>query len=98
MTSGALAPDYPTVACNVGGEMQAHVSDLASNPAPLVLTYRAPATAATITNSASATCSGGCMPAPTSTGVGDRRRADDHRDEDGSGHGAPGRQPALDDH
>lgn len=67
MSSGAVGPDYPTVTCNVGGELQAHVSDLASNPAPLVLAYRAPAAPATVTNSATATCSGGCSPAPTSS-------------------------------
>ncbi|HEX8954610.1 MAG TPA: hypothetical protein VF945_22300, partial [Polyangia bacterium] len=67
MGSGALGPDYPTVTCNVGGELQAHVSDLASNPAPLLLAYRAPSTPASISNTATATCSGGCTPAPTST-------------------------------
>lgn len=67
MASGALLPDYPTVTCNVGGELQAHVSDVPSNPALLVLTYRAPSTAGTVSNSASATCTGGCAPAPMST-------------------------------
>ncbi|MGZ3438125.1 MAG: hypothetical protein ACXVDD_01330, partial [Polyangia bacterium] len=52
--SGALAPDYPLVTCNVGGELQAQVSDAASNPSSLQLTYRAPATAGMVTNTATA--------------------------------------------
>jgi len=65
--SGPLGADYTMVSCNVGGEMQAQVSDFASNPAPLVLTYQAPAAPATISNTATASCTGGCAPAPTST-------------------------------
>src|SRR6185312_12936396 len=58
---------YPMVSCNVGGELQATVNDLTSNPATLNLTYRAPPSPATVTNSASATCSGGCTPTPTAS-------------------------------
>ncbi|MCU1282033.1 MAG: flagellar motor protein, partial [bacterium] len=65
--SAALGPDYPTVTCNVGGELQAHVSDFAANPAPLLLTYRAPPAAATVVNTATASCTGGCTTAPTSS-------------------------------
>jgi len=65
--SGPLGPDYPMVSCNVGGELQATVNDLTSNPATLNLTYRAPPSPATVTNSASATCSGGCTPTPTAS-------------------------------
>jgi fimbrial isopeptide formation D2 family protein/uncharacterized repeat protein (TIGR01451 family) len=67
MTSGPLGPQWPMVSCNVGGEVQAQALDSASNPAPLVLTYRAPATPAMISNTSTVTCSGGCTPAPTST-------------------------------
>ena len=66
-SSGALGPDYPLVSCNVGGELQAHVSDFASNPAPLLLSYRAPATAASVVNTATATCNGGCSPTPSAS-------------------------------
>ncbi len=65
--SGALGPDYPMATCNVGGELQVQVSDLASNPATLVLSYRAPSMAGMVTNTATATCTGGCAPAPMSS-------------------------------
>jgi fimbrial isopeptide formation D2 family protein len=65
--SGALGPEYFSVSCNVAGELQAHVVDSASNPMPLVLTYRAPATAGTSSNTVTATCSGGCTPAPSAS-------------------------------
>lgn len=69
MGSGALGVDYPMVSCNVGGELQAHVADASSNPPALQLTFRAPSTPAMISNSATASCSGGCSPAPSSTAM-----------------------------
>jgi uncharacterized repeat protein (TIGR01451 family) len=65
--SGALGLEYPMVSCNVGGEVQARVADTASNPAPLVLTYRAPLAPGSVVNSASASCMSGCTPAPTAS-------------------------------
>ena len=65
--SGALGTDYPSVSCNVAGELQAHVSDFASNPAPLTLTYRAPSTPTLSSNTATASCFGGCVPAPSAS-------------------------------
>lgn len=64
--SGALGPSY-TVTCNAGGELQVKVADGAANPPPIVVSYRTPSTAATITNNVTATCSGGCAPAPMSS-------------------------------
>ncbi len=67
--SGPLGPDYPLVTCNAGGELQAQVSDTATNPAALTLTYRAPSTAGMVTNTATATCTGGCAPAPSASAM-----------------------------